>query len=225
MKKITIFTFILSAIPLLVYLVLFSKLPDELPMQFSFDGTINRYGSKLEFSLLPILTFAMFFMFKFLPKIDPKKNNYEKFGKSYNIIHILLILFMNATFFFTLYIAVTPATIVDGGTSLIKLIPASVGILFIVIGNYMPKFKPNYFCGIKTAWTLASDVVWAKTHRLGGRCFIFAGILIVVSAFLSGGVIATVTFAATLVAAGIPVVMSYVYFKQEEARKTDKIDK
>ncbi len=64
--------------------------------------------------------------------------------------------------------------------------PIGVGALLIVLGNYMPKIKPNYFIGIRTPWTLESEAVWNKTHRLGGKVFIAMGMLSMLTAFWRG---------------------------------------
>jgi uncharacterized membrane protein len=60
-------------------------------------------------------------------------------------------------------------------------ISAAIGVLFIVLGNFLSKVKSNYFFGIRTPWTLASETVWNKTHRLGGKVFIMAGVLLAMS--------------------------------------------
>ena len=65
------------------------------------------------------------------------------------------------------------------------LIPVGVGLLLMVIGNLMPRMRPNWFMGIRTPWTLASESVWRKTHRLGGYCFMAMGVLMVAIGFVA----------------------------------------
>lgn len=65
------------------------------------------------------------------------------------------------------------------------VVPIGVGMLFIVLGNYMPKIKPNYFIGIRTPWTLENEVVWQKTHRVGGKVFVIMGVLIMFTIFVT----------------------------------------
>ena len=74
-------------------------------------------------------------------------------------------------------------SIITGGSDLFDVVPFMVGLLCMVLGNYFGKFPKNFFIGIRTPWTLASDVVWARTHRLVGRLFIVAGLAIVAGAF------------------------------------------
>lgn len=98
--------------------------------------------------------------------------------------------------------------------SIDKIIPSIVGILFIVIGNYMPKIKSNYFYGIKTPWTLSSDTSWRKTHRLGGKVFIISGFIIILSSFLlPGNLKVAAVMSAVFAAVIVPLVGSYFYAK------------
>ena len=60
-----------------------------------------------------------------------------------------------------------------------RLVFVGTGALFVVIGNYLPKVRPNYLVGIRTPWTLTSDVSWTRTHRIGGRLFVIEGILMI----------------------------------------------
>ena len=90
-----------------------------------------------------------------------------------------------------------------------------MGILFAVLGNMMPKFRQNYFCGIKTPWTYADETVWVRTHRLAGRLFFAAGLLGIAATFLPSATAMTVVFFAPLaVAVILPVVMSYVWYRR-----------
>jgi uncharacterized membrane protein len=63
---------------------------------------------------------------------------------------------------------------------IILIVFVAVGALFIVIGNYLPKVRPNYMVGIRTPWTLTSDLSWDRSHRIGGRLFVLEGILFIV---------------------------------------------
>jgi uncharacterized membrane protein len=94
------------------------------------------------------------------------------------------------------------------------IVPIAVGILFIVLGNYMPKFKHNYFVGIKTPWTLANEKVWAKTHRFGGKVFIVMGLVLVFSAFINGIAQFIILMAVTLGGVFLLFLMSYLYFRE-----------
>ncbi|CAG9614055.1 Immunity protein SdpI [Bacillus rhizoplanae] len=92
-----------------------------------------------------------------------------------------------------------------------------VGILFLVIGNYLPQCKPNFFVGIRTPWTLSNEEVWRKTHRFSGKVFIVLGIIMCLSIF------APVTWKSyivlTTVLAGVVITMLYSYFAYKKEMK------
>lgn len=93
-----------------------------------------------------------------------------------------------------------------------KLVPITIGILLIVLGNYMPRIKFNWFVGIKTPWTLSNEEVWKGTHRFAGYMFVIAGVLIVISAFLPApfNVIAVLT--GVVLAAVFSIAYSYFLY-------------
>lgn len=211
-KKAKIISLILAVSPLIAYICLYSKLPDQVPMQFGFDGSVNRYGSKLELSMLPLITLGTYLLLLVVPKIDPRKSNYRKFEKSYGIIILATLLLLNVGFLSIVLSVFNPDTL-----SIAKLIFGLVGIVFIVIGNYMPTIKPNFFVGIKTPWTLSSDTVWIKTHRLGGYAFIGMGICFLLTIFFTNKIVSIVL---SMILPGIlvliPMVMSYIYYRKEK---------
>jgi uncharacterized membrane protein len=90
-----------------------------------------------------------------------------------------------------------------------------LGLLFMVIGNYLGKVHPNWFLGVRTPWTLASELVWRKTNRTAGWLFVLAGLVIAVSAFIPSVPTAAVMGIAIALAALIAVVQSYVLWKKE----------
>ena len=97
-----------------------------------------------------------------------------------------------------------------------RVLPVGLGVLFIVIGNLLPRARPNWFVGIRTPWTLSSDRVWEKTHRFGGHVFVAAGMLML----LSGLVVAPWAHAALsiiiAICAASVVIYSYVEWKREQ---------
>jgi uncharacterized membrane protein len=103
---------------------------------------------------------------------------------------------------------------------LISSLLALTALLIAGLGNYMTTVKPNYFVGIRTPWTLQSDAVWRKTHQMGGRWMVAGGLLSAVLVFVvpmpyTVGVVVGIILLSTI----IPVVYSYIYFRQEKARQ------
>jgi len=103
---------------------------------------------------------AMIILFRFLPKIDPKKANYEKFGKTWEIIQFTIIGFMTYIYFVSFLVTLHPEYSIN------SFMLFGLGAMFVLMGNYMGKIKHNFFVGIKTPRTIADEDVWKKTHRL-----------------------------------------------------------
>ena len=180
-KKSNIYNLILTIIAFLIPIILYSKLPYAIPCQFSMStGTVTNYMNKpIGAFFLPLIMALIWIGMLYLPKIDPRKSHYAKFARSYGLILCLIL-----TFFFVLQIVII---LVSLGFNV------PVNTIIIVIGNYMPKSKSNFFYGIKTPWTLSSETSWKKTHKLGRILFILTGLLICISSlFLSGSITYTV---------------------------------
>ena len=198
--------------PLVISLCCLPSLPEKIPTHWNFAGEVDQYSGRWFALFLPLMTLGCNVLFVLLPKLDPKRENYEKFGHAYGVFRVLFNLFMLVVNGVTLYSAYRPGELPVG-----RIIPAAVGILLCVIGNYMPKFRHNYFVGIRTPWTLASETVWYKTHRLGGVCSIVGGLIIAVTPFfLPEPALAAMLIAAMIVMVMVPTVCSYFLFRKEK---------
>lgn len=205
-----LFGIILIALTLLAWMLSWPYLPESVPSHWNAAGEVDGYMSKMGMMIFDIgIMLFVFVIVTFIPRIDPKKENYEKFAKSYDIIKNVILLFIFVINMTTLSSALGYDVPVGQATDFM------IGLLFIILGNYMQRSKQTFFFGIRTPWTLSSEEVWRKTHRLGGRLFIIGGLLIMGSSFLPGswkivGLIATV-IAVTV----IPIVYSYIIYKKE----------
>lgn len=210
-RKLRIAVYLLAAFHLLSTAVLYPSLPEQIPMNWGINGSVD-YRDKHQLFLMCGLAVLLAVMFDVLPKIDPRRKNYQKFGSYYDGFCVLMQIFMLAMTGIILTETFRPGTI-----SVPVITMLIVGILFLFIGNIMPKLKSNFYMGIKTPWSLSSEEVWRKTHRLGGKCFFLAGIVMIVSAFLPCQEFAFwAAFAAVMIACSIPGVMSYIWWKQEQ---------
>jgi len=152
-----------------------------IPVHWGIDGTPDRYGGKAEgLLMLPLVTLGIALLFTLILYIDPLRNNIMQSGKAYTITWTVLLLFMAAVHLFVVLFALGWVE----NTNLIFSL--GMGVLFLILGNYMGKIRRNYTFGIKTPWTLASDHVWDKTHLLGGKLFVLVGLLMLIGAFLPG---------------------------------------
>ncbi len=186
----------------------YNKLPAIVPTHWNLAGEADGFGSKTtHLILMPVIVLGMMIMLMVLPKLDPKKEKYEKFAEVYELFQLLLAAFMSYTYLVTIWAGLNPK--VDVGFAIL----AGIGLLFVVIGNYMGKIRQNYFVGIKTPWTLDNEEVWNKTHRLGGWCFVLAGLMFLVQAFLAWKTWWVLAIALTVILA-VPIGYSYWLHKQ-----------
>jgi uncharacterized membrane protein len=139
--------------------------------------------------------------------MDPRKERFKQFEKPWEVIQFILVLFFAYMFFVMLYIVVHP------GVSMNPFMMMGMGILFVLLGNYMGKIRQNYTVGIRVPWTIDNEEVWNRTHRFGGWCFVFAGLLIMVNAYINW-MPWLVFILATVLAGIVPIIYSYIIFRQ-----------
>jgi len=196
---------------IIIWLLSYANLPAEIPRQWDFSGQISNYSSKLLlFLLLHGVMLGVYLLLLAAPKIDPKKTNYAYFRKGY---------YMMLNSILTLFFAINMGLLYVGlGNTLAvhSLVGPLIGMLFIVIGNYMPQIKPNYFIGIRLPWTLANEIVWRKTHQLGGKMFFLGGIILLFLFFLTGIWAGVVIGTAFMIAIVVPIIYSYLIFNRLE---------
>ncbi|QCR24452.1 SdpI family protein [Pontibacter sp. SGAir0037] len=195
-----------------VYLAwVWDELPERVPIHFNLQGEANGWGSKT--GLIGIvfgLTVFINLLLLLIPKLDPK-GKIENMGSKYDRFRLLMVLFMSALAVLIIYSASSRETFSP------NLLFILIGGLFIVLGNYFQALKPNYFIGIRTPWTLESETVWKKTHRMGGRLWVLGGVLIILTSFLPQGTFKSVLFIATIAAVSlIPTVYSYLELRKEQ---------
>ncbi len=195
-----------------ISIAVYNRLPDPMPTHWNTQGQVDDYSSRpVGAFLMPLIMIAIAALIPVLPKIDPRGRNYEKFDTAYFTI-------MNATITAMLAIHVFALAAALGlNVSIGRAAPAAVGLLFIVIGNILPRVRSNWMVGIRNPWTLSSDRVWERTHRLGGYLMLGLGVLLLLSAPFapSTAVFALIVGGAIAVGLGITI-YSYALWKQEK---------
>jgi len=212
--KTEILPILIVIIAIISSLYFYSYFPEQVPIHWNAAGEVDSYGSRVTGAFLfPGIIIGMYLMFLFIPYIDPKKKRYDQFRKVYHVFKTVLIFFMAVMYFIASFNAL-------GYNIQIELwMPIMVGTLFILLGNYMSKIKPNWFMGIRTPWTLSSEEVWNKTHRVGGKVFMLGGAMIALTAFVPVAFRMIIFFTAIgLIVVGT-VVYSYIVYRQEEKNK------
>jgi len=183
--------------------VRWGSVPDRIPIHWNAAGQVDGYGGKFAALLLPpLITLGLYLLLRYLPRIDPARRNYESFADTYLLVRVTLTGYL-AFMYLVANLAIGREESVPVGA----LTMGAVGVLFIVLGGVMGKFRPNWFVGIRTPWTLSSKRSWIETHRVGGRVFIGVGLVTLLGALVGG----TWSVALMLVALGIGVVYLIVY--------------
>lgn len=215
--KTELFPLLVLAITALSSVYFYSHFPDIVPTHWNIHGEIDGWSSKkLGAFLIPAILMIMYLMFLWLPYIDPKKEKYDQFRKVYHIFKSLIIGMMSLIYFMASF---------NGLGYNIEMgfwVPFLIGVLFIALGNYFGKLKPNWFVGIKTPWTLSSEENWNKTHRFGGKIFIFSG-LIMMATPLFPTFLQSWLFAINMILLlGGTIGYSFIFFLREKNHKTEK---
>ena len=201
---------VLIAIVIIGGFLLYPLLPDRVPTHWNFRGEVDDWSSR-EFAtfLFPSIIIGIYIMMMLLPYLDPRKERYAEFAKVYHIFKNLLVAVFAVLYFVTSLAAIYPSIRVE------IVVPFLIGGLFIVMGNYMAKIKSNWFIGIRTPWTLSSETVWQKTHRLGGKLFVAMGIVFIFMAFLPTTIGFSVFIGSLLAATFTPIIYSYILYRRE----------
>jgi uncharacterized membrane protein len=203
-------------LPIGYLLWVYSSLPAIVPMHYGADGVPNRYSSKSEFLtmqlIFPLISGGLYFLLKFLPSIDPKKQ--VKYGEqTFQRLGFGMVIFMAA-----ISIAITFATI-NQSFKIDKLLLPLIGLLFVFLGNIMYSIKPNYFAGVRTPWTLEDEGNWRATHRLAGKVWVIGGLAITIAMLaLPEGTGTYVFLPSIIIMSVIPIIYSYIYFKKHQLK-------
>ena len=204
----------ISLASLLVTLLFLPHLPAQVPAHWNMTGEIDGYGPPLSILYLPLIALGLNLLLSLLPLIDPKRQNYPKFAGVYHMLRLILSIYFAGFTGILLYSATHP-----GALQVNALILAGIGLLLTFLGNYLPKIKPNYFVGVRTPWTISSETVWRKTHRLSGFLWVGGGLLMAAAGFLLHGTALVVACAVLFVImVGIPFVFSFLAFRSEKGK-------
>lgn len=206
-KKLVLFTSILILLPSLVGCVFWNQLPEEIPTHFNLLGQADGYNHKV-FAIfgLPALMLLMHWVLLFLMVKDPKSSN---ISSKIQVLIYWMIPFVSCLSMISIYGESLGYSMMSG-----LLAQIFMGVVMIVIGNYLPKTHRNYIIGIRLPWTLESDKNWRKTHRLAGKIWVLGGLLLFLNSFVQLYVY-WVFFLTLLLVVLMPGVYSYQLSKSE----------
>ena len=203
--KSMIITSIVALLPIACGLILWNKLPSALPIHWNAAGEIDGYASKaVVVFVMPLVLLALHWLCVFVTASDPKRQ------KDFTEKSMLLVLWITPAISIIVSL-MTYLTALGSGLRVEMILPASLGFLLAVIGNYLPKCKQSYTVGIKLPWTLHSEENWNRTHRLAGYVWMACGLGMMILGFL-GLLLVSLVF--PLVAALVPSVYSYILYRK-----------
>jgi len=195
---------------------LYPMMPDRVASHWNVQGQVDGYTDKFwGLFIMPLVSIALLLLFVAIPRIDPLKENIQKFRKTFDIFVILVLLFLLYLFGLTI--------IWNFGTKfnmIWALVPAFVG-LFYYVGILVENAKRNWFIGIRTPWTIMNENVWNRTHKLGGKLFKISALIAVLGMLFEDYALWFVLFPVIAVSAYL-VVYSYFEYQKEMMKKPKK---
>ena len=201
---------------ILASVALYPSLPEKIPIHWNSRGEVDGYGTKpVGLFVLPATMVGFLAFFRLLPWLSPKDFKIEPFASTFQYIIVTVIglfAYIHAVAMLSTWRHVAGARRFDSG----RVLYAGMFLFLALIGNVLGKVRKNFYVGVRVPWTLASDRVWNDTHRLAAWTLVagsLIGFLIAVT-----GMPLLLAFATLIVSALIPVVYSFVHYKQLERR-------
>jgi uncharacterized membrane protein len=184
-------------------------LPDQVATHWGLDGEpdgwMGPWGAAFS---VPLITVALWALLLGLPRIDPRKENYLRFWPTYQLLVAGVVVFMA----FVQMMIIAPA--LGWRIDVTRSVLVVTGGLFLLIGNYLPRIRSNWWMGIRTPWTLSNEQVWRETHRLGGRTMMAGGAIAILAGLLAPAVALPVGIAGMLAGGLLPAAWSYILWRR-----------
>lgn len=208
---------VIILLPTLFGLIMWNELPDMMTTHWGADGNADGFSAK-PFAVfgLPVMILALHLIGLLFTAKDKNQKGQNK--KALNIIFgiaPLISLFSNGMVY---------AIAFGKSFNFVLLMPVLLGIMFVFIGNYLPKVKQNRTLGIKVSWALNNEENWNKTHRLGGKVWVVSGLVMLFSIFLPQAAMVAIMVCAIIAAVVIPIVYSYCIYKRHQKEGIEYVD-
>lgn len=193
------------------------QIPDgaQLPIHWGIDGQPNGFAPKWQgLLMLPALTAGIALVLAFAPRVDPRAGNIQRSATAYWAIAVAALVLMVVVH----VAAVLAAT--GRAVNIGMIVSLAVGGLFVVVGNFLGKTRSSWIFGIRTPWTLSSELAWTRTHRLGGYLFVLLGVVVILAALLTpGGMQVFLLLGGVVVLVPILFAYSYVVWRDDPERQ------
>lgn len=202
--KVLIITSIIILLPMLVGLILWNRLPEQVPFHWNAEGEVDGWASRPVAVFVPSAAMlALQWLCLLVTSTDPKKQNHPQ-----KVVHLVFWLIPLITVVLSSFVY---ATALGSNVRVEVLMPILLGLVFIAIGNYLPKCKQNYTIGIKIPWTLASEENWNRTHRLSGWVWVGGGIVMMLAGFFNAFWVTMIVVAIMVL---VPLIYSYILHRK-----------
>lgn len=212
MKKYVLPIFI-ACIPLAYAAFLYDSLPESIPVHFNMNGEVDRYGGKNQIFIGGAVALFVLLILELSLRFDPKKS-LHLMGSNFDNFKLALVCIMSILGCFMVH------SMANGfDKSSFKYMFIAISCLMIIMGNYLSSVRPNYFIGIRTPWTLESNQVWAKTHRIASKLFMGIGLVGLILSLFNPMVFLVFLIGGTLVVTAYTLWYSHHLFKLEQASK------
>lgn len=210
-KKLLVLTSAVTLLPVLAGLLLWNRMPESVPVHWNAAGEVDGYGSRamVVFGLFGFL-FVMHWLCIGATLIDPKSR--ELGGKA-----VALVLWILPVMSLVLAVIVY-CTALGVAVSVNVVLPVVLGLLFVLIGNWMPKCPRNYTIGIKVPWALDDDENWNATHRFAGKLWVVGGLLLMATALMPKAMVC-VLLPLLILMALLPMAYSFAWHKKNPQEK------
>ena len=201
-KKTIILASIITILPIFVGLYFWNRLPEQMGTHFGVNGEVDGYSSKT-FAVFgtPILLLAVEWFCAFMTANDPKKQNISP-----KLFKLILWIVPIVSLFIALFLY---SYNLGFNINITNAAGIFVGLIFIIIGNILPKAKHNYTVGIKIPWTLANEENWNRTHHLAGYLWVIGGIITILLSFIDATKIISI-LAMPIIIGIVPCIYSYI---------------
>lgn len=200
---------VVTLLPMVFGILFWNRLPDVITTHWGADGVADGFSGKAAAVFIPAgILFILNLVCIFAAFFD--KKNYNQNRKAMSIVFWIvpiISLLVNGMMYSTAF---------GMGFNLFWLMPALFGLLFVVLGNYMPKVRQNRTLGIKLTWTLRNEENWNKTHRLSGKLWVGGGLVLIATAFLATKVMLTIMAVVTVSMIAVPFIYSYTIYKKHQ---------
>lgn len=221
MKKLNKIMLTLSLLPTLITSVFLFFMNDTVPMHYNASGAVDRYGSKYENYIFPVIILLMYAFYIVYTKIYTKysTNSVEKINNNVKITTIVVTSIIAAFNIFQLMFLILAISKPDNMTftdNVPFIINTVMALMLIIAGNFLPKTKRNSFIGVKTSWTESSDLAWYESNRAGEIAFVVTGFLTIVESSFIRGIDSTFVMVGILLVS-IAVAYIYAYIKVKKS--------